>query len=51
MLRSNECPTDECCLATNVQARMPMANVFDDQDNNRSGVMRVYAKTALLRRA
>jgi len=21
MLRSNECPEDECCLATNVQAR------------------------------
>jgi hypothetical protein len=57
MLRSNECPEDECCLATNVQARMPMAMVFDDQDNNRSGVMRIYAKnrslsqglTALLR--
>jgi len=51
MLRSNECPEDECCLATNVQARKPIANVFDDQDNNRSGVMRVYAKTALFRRA
>jgi hypothetical protein len=49
MLRSNECPEDECCLATNVQARMPM--VFDDQDNNRSGVMRLYAKTALFRTA
>ncbi len=30
MLRSNECLEDEFCLATNVQARMPMANVFDD---------------------
>jgi hypothetical protein len=51
MLRSNECPADECCLAANVQARKPIVNVFDDQDNNRSGVMRVYAKTALFRRA
>ena len=31
--------------------RMPMANVFDGQDNNRSGVMRVYAETVLFRRA
>jgi len=51
MLRSNECPSDECCLATNVQARKPIANVFDGQDNNRSCFMRVYARTALFRSA
>lgn len=43
-------PEGECCeativLRTNV-ALQRMAMVFDDQDNNRSGVMRVYAKTA-----
>jgi hypothetical protein len=42
MLRSNECPEDECCKATNVQRtnvaeqRMPLANAsrltdYDDR--------------------